>query len=89
MISWGDIGGKRKPSRFTPVSPNQPTVQPSTSSLDCSLPNTLTTTEVRKKFIFIVKKIKKINLILLKNLILDFWRQQCQRSQLLHKIKKC
>jgi hypothetical protein len=21
MISWGDIGGKRKPSRFTPVSP--------------------------------------------------------------------
>ncbi len=22
MISWGDIGGKRKPSRFTPVSPN-------------------------------------------------------------------
>jgi hypothetical protein len=21
MISWGDVGGKRKPSRFTPVSP--------------------------------------------------------------------
>ncbi len=23
MISWGDIGGKRKPSRFTPVSPTE------------------------------------------------------------------
>jgi hypothetical protein len=23
MISWGDIGGKRKPSRFTPVSPKR------------------------------------------------------------------
>jgi hypothetical protein len=26
MISWGDIGGKRKPSRFTPVSPTYTTL---------------------------------------------------------------